>query len=253
MNKILIVDDEALMRQYLYDLFTGEGYGVFTVPRGDEVLKITKQEKLDLILLDVQIPGEKGLSLLNRIVKEKGQRVPVVIYSGIVTPELEMQAMEAGAVDVIRKDVRGIELRTKIAKILSAKHRIFKDISGDNKGKILIVDDEEGIRGVLKDFFESKGFRTFTAKNGEEALAYVEREKPSMILLDVMMPGMDGILTLKKIREIDPAVGVVMATGIQDEQLAKEATELGAYAYCVKPFDLQYLELVVLTRLLRAA
>ena len=74
-----------------------------------------------------------------------------------------------------------------------------------------------------------------------------------MILLDVTMPGMDGILTLKKIREADPDAGIVMATAVQDEQIAKEAIELGAYAYCVKPFDMQYLEMVVLTRLVISA
>ena len=84
-------------------------------------------------------------------------------------------------------------------------------------------------------------------------MALVQKERPAMILLDVSMPGMGGIATLRKIREIDSDVGVVMATSIRDEQTAKEASELGAHAYVLKPFDLQYLELVVLTRLVVAA
>lgn len=124
---------------------------------------------------------------------------------------------------------------------------------GPIKEKILIVDDEENIRAMLKYFFEGKGYPTITAQNGQEAIALVEKERPSMILLDVMMPGMDGITTLRKIREIDPKVGVVMATGSHDEGIAKEAAALGSYAYVLKPFDIQYLELTVLTRLLMAA
>ena len=88
-----------------------------------------------------------------------------------------------------------------------------------------------------------------TAKDGTEALLLVQKEKPSAILLDIMMPGMDGIVTLKRIREIDPDVSVVMATSIQDERVTREATALGAYGYVLKPFDMQYLEMVVLTRL----
>ncbi len=119
--------------------------------------------------------------------------------------------------------------------------------------KILVVDDEAGIRNLLKRFFEAKGYQTILAGSGEEALALLEKEKPSLVLLDVSMPGMDGIQALKKIRDIDPNVGVVMITGLNDEHIAKRATEMGAYAYVVKPFDMKYLELVVLTRLLMAA
>ena len=113
----------------------------------------------------------------------------------------------------------------------------------------MIVDDEEGIRNLLKSFFEEQGFPIVTARTGEEAIELVTKEKPSVILLDVTMPGMDGIVTLRKIREINPTVGVVMATSIQDEQTTQQAADLGAHAYVLKPFDLQYLQLVVLSRL----
>lgn len=91
------------------------------------------------------------------------------------------------------------------------------------------------------------------AGRGEDAIALTEKEKPSIILLDINMPGMDGLLTLKKIREFDKNVGVVMATSVQDDQIAAEAARLGSYHYVLKPFDLQYLELVVMTRLLIAS
>ncbi len=115
--------------------------------------------------------------------------------------------------------------------------------------KILIVDDESAIRGFLSDFFKRKEYQTLEAKNGQEAVDMTRKEKPSVILMDITMPGMDGVLALRKIREFDQNVGVVMATSIQDEQIAKETAALGAYHYVLKPFDLQYLELVVLTRL----
>ena len=256
MSKIIVVDDDSGIRSLCYDLFSKQGHEVLTVPRGQEMINMLPREKPDLVLMDIQIPGEDGLSLLRRMPKTKGKRIPVVIFSGCISSEIEKQAYDAGAIEVIPKGIDIQELTQKVEKILSLKHQIFgepKEFQKAGKSKILIVDDEESIRQFLSEFFQKKGFKIFTASNGAEALRLVEIEKPAAILLDFTMKGMDGILTLRKIREIDTEVGVVMATAVQDEQIAREALSLGAFAYVLKPFDLQYLELVVMTRMMIAA
>ena len=254
MSKLLIVDDETSIRNLCYDMFTAEGYKVVTAARGDQAMTMLAQEKPDLAIIDLQMPGETRLSLLHKI-REKFPRMPVVLFSGFVDADTEKEAFEAGAVEILQKggDVSG--LKGKIKKILEAKDRILGNADGETtrSEKILIVDDESAIREFLSDFFRKKGFQTFEAKNGLEAVEMTRKEKPSVILMDITMPGMDGVLALKKIREFDTEVGVVMATSIQDEQIAKETAALGAYHYVLKPFDLQYLELVVLTRLTIAA
>lgn len=256
MSKILIADDDTSVRKLCYEVFTSSGHEVVTVPRGQEMIDLLVQEKPDIVLLDIQMPGESGLSILRRMPVIKGRRVPVIIFSGCVTAEIEKQAYDAGAVEVILKGIDIVELRQKVEKILSLKHEIFgepADFHKLGKSKILIVDDEENIRTLLIEFFEQKGFNVLAARNGEEALRLVEKEKPSSVLVDITMKGMDGMIILKKIKEINPEIGVVMATAVQDEQIAREATSLGAYAYVLKPFDLQYLELVVMTRLMIAS
>lgn len=253
MKKILVVDDEVNVRKFCYDLFTSSGHKVITAENAEQLFFHLKTEKPDLVLLDIQIPGEEGLSLLRRMPNAKETRVPVVIFSGAISAEFEKQAYENGAIEVIRKDIGAVELRNKINKILEAKPRLFAEPAKKKAEIILVVDDDEKIRNLLSDFFQGKGFKTIAAKNGEEAVSLVQSEKPSIILLDVTMPGMDGIMTLKEIRAIDPEVGVIMVTSLQDERIAQEAAELGSYHYVLKPFDLKYLELVVLTRITIAA
>ena len=119
--------------------------------------------------------------------------------------------------------------------------------------KILIVDDDCGILGFLKMFFEKKGDIALIAKSGEEALVLVNQERPTMALVDVVMPEMSGLEVLQKIREKMPDMVVVMITGLHDEHFAREAASLGAYSYVTKPFDLYYLELVVSTGLMMCA
>ena len=253
MKKILIVDDEVALRNFYYDILSRENYQVLSASRGDHAMDLAVSEQPDLVLLDLVMPGEKNLSLLKKM-RAKCPALPIIIFSGYITPEIETQAFEAGAVEVLCKGIDVEHLVERLKKIVETKDRILKDKKDKPKpSRILLVDDEVGIRKFLKDFFELKGYKTLEAKNGEEAVKMVRDEKPSVILLDVQMPGMDGILTLKKIREIDPEVGVVMATSVNDEEVAREAARLGSYSYVLKPFDLKYLELVVTTRLLMAS
>lgn len=82
-----------------------------------------------------------------------------------------------------------------------------------------------------------------------EGIEMVKTEKPRVIFLDITMPEMTGIEALKKIREIDKEVGIIMATAVIDENVAKQAIEYGASDYIIKPFDLHYLEKSLMVKL----
>ena len=87
------------------------------------------------------------------------------------------------------------------------------------------------------------------AGSGEEALEIFKKERPIVVLLDVKLPGIDGITTLKRIRELSEHAGVIMITGVQDRKLFEVAKKLGAGEYITKPFDLDYLETCLLVRI----
>jgi two-component system response regulator (stage 0 sporulation protein F) len=116
-------------------------------------------------------------------------------------------------------------------------------------GRILIVDDEQSVREVLSEYFTEQGYSVESAGGGEEALALVERGTPDLVLLDVRMPGIDGVETLRRIRKIAPDVSVIMVTANEDVGLARETLKLGALDYVAKPFDFVYLERAIMAGL----
>lgn len=115
------------------------------------------------------------------------------------------------------------------------------------KAKILVADDEESVREVLKSFFLRKEYDVETAREGREAIEKIGSYKPDILLLDLKMPDMDGEEVLKYINDNDLKIGVIIITGhpdfIKDRKLLNRA-----YDYIVKPFDLDYLNSTVLTK-----
>jgi two-component system, NtrC family, response regulator AtoC len=110
---------------------------------------------------------------------------------------------------------------------------------------VLVVDDESSVREILAEFLTLKGYEVKSASNGVEALRLVQEDRPHLILLDVCMPGMNGLEVLQKIREIDQEVGVIMVTGFNEDGMGLEALQLGAFDYITKPLDFEYLERAV--------
>lgn len=115
--------------------------------------------------------------------------------------------------------------------------------------KILVVDDEVKACKLLKRFLELKGYEVIVSNDGEDAIEKAKNEKPDAILLDIRMPGMEGTEVLKRIREFDKDVGIIMVTAVKEEATGKGALEAGADEYITKPIDFNYLETTILVDL----
>lgn len=248
MAKILVVDDEMQVRELLRDALSMKGYSVITVPTAPQALETILNEPFDLILLDVKLGNESGITILQKV-RQLHARIPVVIYSGAVTAELEKEARSAGANEVLNKNMGIAELVGQIGRIMRAKERIFQGQHQRKDVTVLIVDDEPEVRHVLKDFFKKKGYRALEAESGKRALEIVRSEKVSAVLLDIRMPEMDGLTALEELLKIDPKLGVIMVTAGQDDENIKKALRLGACSYVLKPLDFLYLELTVMSKL----
>ena len=115
--------------------------------------------------------------------------------------------------------------------------------------KLLVVDDESDIREFAKNFFKRRGIDVLMASGGVEALSIIEKEKPNLVLLDVRMEEITGIEVLRKIRETNNSVKVIMVTGVEEEATVNEANSWGIRGYIHKPLVLEELEKIVIGEL----
>ncbi|MBI4542709.1 MAG: response regulator [Gemmatimonadetes bacterium] len=119
------------------------------------------------------------------------------------------------------------------------------EVRGRGRGRLLVVEDQRDLRELLGPAFSAEGYAVSTAASGEEALALVRREMPDLIVLDLALPGMGGVETLRRIREGGGAPRVVILTAHGTPAHVREAMALGVREFIGKPFDLDRLLRVV--------
>jgi CheY-like chemotaxis protein len=115
--------------------------------------------------------------------------------------------------------------------------------------RILVVDDEPGICDIIEKTFSYIGFSVSTATNAKKALSILEKEKPRIVFLDLIMPDMDGLELLTKMKQISPDVIVIVVTARKEEDAKEEAVRLGADEFIAKPFSRNYLRDVVVQKI----
>jgi CheY-like chemotaxis protein len=230
-KRILIVDDEAPLREMLRDLFSRRGgYTIVTASGGEEALTILRRENFDAIFLDVKMAPMDGLEALKKI-REIGFKNKILMLTAMDDAAIEKTALANGANGFLSKQI-------DLQKFLKAE----RESTGKPGHKILIADDNPGICDVLKEFLIKKCYVPVVAGDGADALEKVKRENPAIVLLDITMPGIDGLVVLQRMKSFNEKIKVIMITGAGDEQIAKQAVTLGAFDYLVKPVDLNYLE-----------
>jgi len=248
MIKILVIDDDRMNCELIQSVFTRHGYQVLWATSGIEGLHLFRQHAPRVTILDLRMPEMDGLTVLKEI-RAYDPHAPVIILGGGATEQQENQARGLRVTDFIRK---GLSLDVLVESVNRVVQLPVKSVSGlpgvagsvpvaDTGETILVVDDEPLVRDLLVQFLSLRGYRALGVKDGSEALLMVEQTPPDLILLDLLMPGMDGVEVIRQLRQREFTGGVIIITGSHDEDRLDEAWALGPQEVIGKPIDLEQL------------
>jgi CheY-like chemotaxis protein/nitrogen-specific signal transduction histidine kinase len=220
---ILVVDDEINLRRFLAYELTKRGYRVFEASNGKEALSLAREHRPDLITLDIQMPDISGLDVTAVLKNDDDTKdIPILILSVI---EDKDKAYKLGANDYLTKPFSKKEVITKINRLLTG-----------TKKTILIVDDDKSLVKSIKYHLEHRGYSTYVAYNGKQALERVANHRPDLILLDILMPIMDGYEVIKALKSKPETadIRIVLMTGIEIDGGRVKALSVGATEYVNK-------------------
>jgi CheY-like chemotaxis protein/anti-sigma regulatory factor (Ser/Thr protein kinase) len=187
-STILVIDDDPTVHDLMRRFLTREGFRVITAPGGKEGIELAKQAKPDLITLDVMMAEMDGWSVLTALKAEpETADIPVIVLTMIDDKEM---GFALGATDYMTKPIN----RDRLVSVLR-RHQ--------NSGKpcqVLVVEDEPNIRQMVRRVLEKENWTVREAENGRAGLQAVAESKPAVILLDLMMPIMNGFDFLRELR-----------------------------------------------------
>ena len=250
---ILIADGNMESRDKFFKVLSSVGHKVDFVPNGNEVIVHLQTKRPYMLILDQELPPDGGLKTLERVRKfEKEMRVVFLTRNDPdFDAEICRKARRLGVAVILKKDFSSYAMVKKIEVMLRDTEEKGGDDSRLNLGRILVVDDDPGMRMTLETFLNKKGFHVKVVADGEQALQEIRAQKTKIVICDERMPGMDGLMVLKKIKEFDKLINVVMLTAVGDEDVIREATVSGACGFLTKPCDLQEVEKLILSLLVR--
>ncbi len=226
-KRVLVVDDEPNIRRFLRHVLESEGFQVAEARNGAEAVKLAFADKPELILLDLVLPDVNGFEVLSQLKEEEStRRIPVIILSIISDEE---RCYRLGASDYLPKPIDREKLVNRVGRIL---------YRADGHQDILAIDDDDSVLKAVRTILKSAGYAVRIARTGQAALEMVEERPPDLILLDLMMPGMNGHEVLLRLKQnVDSAhIPVVLLTAADPDERIR-ALSAGAESLMTKPFS----------------
>jgi|GEM_PF-1039613 len=258
-EKILIVDDIEINLEALAMNLMEKGYNVTKALSADEALKLLNTGLYNLIISDVMMPEMDGYTLVQKIRgQEKYHSVPVILLTAKTRLEDKRKGFEVGADDYIVKPFEIGELLLRIRNALEHKGAVsvkpvytddteydvdksdrFRKLHKGNQELILAIDDNKVNLEVVKSRLEMNNWKVEMAMNGEEGIEKYQKTRPDLILLDIMMPGIDGYEVCKRIRYKyrGDMVPIIFLTAKQEQEDKIYGINVGGDDYITKPFD----------------
>jgi two-component system NtrC family sensor kinase len=256
-STVLVIDDSVTFREALKSALERVGHRVLTAPTGEDGLRVAAQERPTAIVVDGNLPGIDGATVIRRVRLDAAlRRTPCVLLTASEEKSAEVAALDAGADTFVRKDEDVAVVLARLAAVIRSSATQPDDerpASLLGPKKILAVDDSPTYLAALGDLLRGDGYEPVLARSGEEGLELLAMQSVDCILLDLLMPGIGGEETCRRIKA-NPATRdtpLVMLTALEDRDAMIRGLGAGADDYISKVSDAQVLKARVLAQIRR--
>ena len=227
--KILVVDDSKTFNSIMYTMFKGLNYDViqaFTLKEAEEKLN---SHDINYVMLDLNLPDGNGADIIDNINKESSARI--MIMTGDEGIKNRDAIFEKGIIDYFIKT-------TPVPVIINCAHHLIQTLESHKNINILTIDDSDFIRVILKHILELKGYNVFEASNAVDGKEIIEQNNIHLILLDLIMPGINGMEFLEDIKSNNEYfnIPVIIISGSDSRENYARVLKQGANDFIKKPF-----------------
>jgi DNA-binding response OmpR family regulator/two-component sensor histidine kinase len=246
-DTVLVIDDSVTFREEMKAALEGASYRVLVAGSGEEGLRLAAALRPSAIIVDGMLPGIDGATVIRRIRLDAALRgLPCLLLTGSEAGGDEVRALDAGA-DVFAR--KGDDIPLILARLSAMLRSAGEQISGHSTTsllgtkKILAVDDSETYLQELAEALRADGYEMVLARSGEEALQLLEVQSVDCILLDLLMPGLGGQETCRRVKSVPVMrdIPVVMLTAVDDREAMIKGLGAGADDYIAKSSDFDVL------------
>ncbi len=241
-KNILVVDDSSAFQMIARNELSKGNFQVFEAKNGDDAVQIIKENSIDLISMDIEMPGMNGFQTYQKMMDEKffiqdnddlSIKIPVIFITSLDTLAIRAEGFDVGSAEFLTKPFASGDLISSVEKLLSPKFP-FKGLTA------LIADDSKPVRTILKTILSEQGLNVLEANDGLEAYEIASKniKEIDLIITDVIMPHMDGEEFCRKVRfeMCEKEVPILFLSRLTDKERILDMFKAGATDYLIKPF-----------------
>ena len=248
---ILVSDQNTERRNLLYHVLSDLNYRVTTVPSHKELTGVLNRERPRCVILATDEEDDSMTAAVHALRGLDKTLKVIALAPSSQTSSLSQAFFADPRILVLSGRTDHVQLIREILGFLKVPE--VQQIDGQTSfhGTILVIEDEPNVAQLLTGYLERRGYHMTIVSNGEDALLQMRLKHPEVVILDILLPGMDGLLTLQQLKTANPSVTIIVTSGLDTPRVRQEALALGASTYFVKPVDFAKLEAAILTRLLQ--
>ncbi len=253
--KVLVADDEPTIVNFFIAALSDQGYEIESAVNGVQAVEKARSFLPDVILLDVVMPEMNGYQATEKLKADPATSgIPIILVTGLGSVEDKVKGLESGADDFLTKPFNLQEMLARVHSLVKLKklQDQLKELSGRQlvpahvknilssyRSHILIVEDDERITNICKAILGTGGYVVDIAPDGEEAQKYLKAAIPDLILLDLMLPGINGLDLLKQLKEdaVTKDIPVIIITALGDLKTKVKSFYMGVDDYLIKPVN----------------